>query len=390
MKVLHAYTHHRGGGGAENAVQATVEVCRRHGLSVDVFARRSEDIPRNLLGRLEAGVSAIHAPGSVHSFARALKAFQPDVVHIYDLFPLISPSIVRLCSREGIPVVMNCQQYRLTCPVVTHFREGAICTQCLGGREYRAILNNCRNNLAESITVALYNGRESRSHTLRKYVSRFVAPSEFTRQWLIEHAGLNPDRVTAIAPVVSIPDTAADPASGEYIAFGGRFVAEKGIATVLAAARAGGLPFRLSRNEAYRVDVPVPPDIRVEVTRSRLDLADFYRNARALVFPSIWFETFGLVGAEAMSHGIPVIASRIGALTELIEDGVDGLLFEPGNSDDLAEKAARLWNSPELCRRMGCAARRKAISLWSPERHFERLLKLYEDVRNRRGGGAPD
>ena len=91
-------------------------------------------------------------------------------------------------------------------------------------------------------------------------------------------------------------------------------------------------------------------------------------------------ETFGLVGAEAMSHGIPVIASRIGALAELIEDEVDGLLFEPGDARDLASKVKRLWEDADLCRRLGRSARAKALSLWTPRRHFERTEAVYEAV----------
>ncbi|MGH9786943.1 MAG: glycosyltransferase, partial [Terriglobia bacterium] len=95
---------------------------------------------------------------------------------------------------------------------------------------------------------------------------------------------------------------------------------------------------------------------------------------------SMWFETFGLVGAEAMSHGIPVVAARIGALSELVEDGVSGLLFEPGDPRDLAEKVTRLWDDPQLCRRLGQAARQRAMNLWRPQRHFERLISAYEEV----------
>jgi glycosyltransferase involved in cell wall biosynthesis len=131
------------------------------------------------------------------------------------------------------------------------------------------------------------------------------------------------------------------------------------------------------------VTVSVPADL-VVVTRSREDLDAFFRGARMFVLPSIWFEAFGLVAAEAMGHGLPVVASSIGAVSELVEDGVDGLLFEPGNARDLREKVKRLWDDPQLCRRLGQAARRKAVSLWSTERHVQRLRSIYEDLCARR------
>ena len=302
----------------------------------------------------------------------------------HDVFPLISPAILPLCTERGIPVVMSCDDYRPTCPVVTHFRDGHTCTLCLGGREYWAILKNCRKNYAESFTVALYNTLARRVYAFQKHVRLFIAPSEFTRRWHIEHAGLDPDRIITISPVVEIPESAADPAAGSYVAFAGRFAPEKGMDTLAAAARLSGLPFRLSRNERYVRSVQIPPEMHVVVTRNRDELNAFYRGARMLVFPSMWFETFGLVGAEAMSHGIPVVVARIGALSELVEDGVSGLLFEPGDPRDLAEKVTRLWDDPQLSRRLGQAARQRATNLWRPQRHFERLLSAYEEVVGRR------
>jgi glycosyltransferase involved in cell wall biosynthesis len=320
----------------------------------------------------------------VQQFAARLDGFRPDIVHIHEVFPLVSPWILPQCTRRSIPVVMTCVDYRLTCPVVTHIQGGSICTQCTGGREHRAFLNNCRGNIPESFIVAVYNFLARRLRLFSDHVSCFIAPSEFTRGWLIDHADLEPSRIRTISPVVEIPGTAADPATGEYVAFAGRFSPEKGIDTLLQAARLCSLPVRLCRSAHSLVRAAVHSDIsglEVVVTRNRAELDAFYRRARMLVLPSVWFETFGLVGAEAMSHGIPVIASRIGALGDLIEDGVDGLVFTPGNAGELAEKIRLLWNDPELCRRLGRAARTKAAALWSPECHMLKLERVYEDVR---------
>jgi glycosyltransferase involved in cell wall biosynthesis len=314
----------------------------------------------------------------VREFAALLDRFRPDVVHAHELFPMVSPWILPLCTRRGVPVVMTCVDYRLTCPVVTHLRDGQICTRCTSGQLFWAALGNCRQNWAESVTMAMY-GTMVRSFGLyMKHVGQLIAPSEFTRAWLVQHLGVSADRVTAIAPVVDVPATATESLDGDYVAFAGRFAPEKGIHTFLEAARLAGVPVKLSRNEQSLVTTDLPPDAAIVVTRGRDDLARFYRGARFVVVPSVWFETFGLVGAEAMSHGVPVVASRIGALAELVDDGVDGLQFEPGRADDLADKMRRLWASPELRRRLGSAAREKVVRLWSADRHFEQTNALYE------------
>ncbi len=103
------------------------------------------------------------------------------------------------------------------------------------------------------------------------------------------------------------------------------------------------------------------------------------------MLPSLWFETFGLVGAEAMSHGIPVIGSRLGSVADLIEEGVDGLLFEAGDAQALARQVRLLWDDPSLAARMGRAARTKALSHWAPQRHAQQVLQVYESVLSRCG-----
>jgi glycosyltransferase involved in cell wall biosynthesis len=384
MKVLHAYNQHRGGGGSDNSTRTTIEVLRRDGVEVQVFTRSSEELPRNLLGRFQAATSVIYALGSVRKFAMMLDSFMPDVVHVHEVFPLVSPWILPLCTRRGIPVAMTCVDYRLTCPIVTHLYNGKVCTRCTGGREYWAILRNCRRSLPESLTVALYNTMVRKLRLFSGHVGRFIAPSDFTRSWLIEHASIEADRITTISPIVELPESAVDPASGNYVAYAGRFTPEKGIETLLEAAHLSQLPFRLSRSERSMVTVSVPPDVGVVVTKCKEDLSAFFRGARMFVFPSIWFEAFGLVAAEAMGHGLPVLASRLGAMSALVQDGVDGLLFEPGDPRDLSEKVKRLWGDAELCRRLGRAARQKAISQWSAEQHVQGLRTVYENLCARR------
>jgi glycosyltransferase involved in cell wall biosynthesis len=383
MKVLHAYNQHRGGGGSDNSTRTTIDVLRMHGVDVQVFTRSSEDLPRGLPGRFQAAANAIYAGGSVRKFAGMLDSFQPDVVHVHEVFPLVSPWILPLCTRRGIPVAMTCVDYRMTCPIVTHLHDGKICTLCAGGHEYWAILKNCRRSLPESLVVALYNAMVRKLALFSRHVGQFIAPSDFTRSWLIEHAGIPADKIITVSPIVQLPTSGVDPAFGQYVAYAGRFTPEKGMDTLLAAIRLSELPFRLSHSHRSMVTVPVPSEVEVFITRDKDDLNAFFRGARMFVFPSIWFEAFGLVAAEAMAHGVPVLASRLGAMQALIQDGVDGLLFDPGDARDLSEKVRRLWDDPELCRRLGRAARQKALSQWSAEQHAQRLKNVYENLRER-------
>lgn len=381
MKVLHVYTEHRSRGGAERFAEHTMEICRQRGMVVDSFTRASDRLAPNLRGRLEAGLGAISTSTGLRDVSAAIDAFAPDLIHLHDYFPLISPWIAPLAAERGIPVVLNCVHYRLTCPVATHYTQGEVCTRCAGGKEYWAVLRNCRGNLAESITVALHSALTRTFEPLSKYIRCFIAPCDFTREWLVRHLGVEQQRIQTVLPFIDVPPAPVnDPAKGEYVAFAGRFVEEKGIATLLEAARISGLPVRLSRNQAYPVHINLPDSVQQVVTSGRDELDAFYRGARLLAFPSEWFETFGLVGAEAMSHGVPVVASNLGALAELVDDGVNGLLFEAGNARSLANQMTRLWSDPALCRRLGAAARQKAQNHWTVDHYFNRLVEVYEQA----------
>jgi glycosyltransferase involved in cell wall biosynthesis len=128
----------------------------------------------------------------------------------------------------------------------------------------------------------------------------------------------------------------------------------------------------------YMAEYAVPSNVRFNGWMNSSELPEFYKKARFIVVPSLWYEPFGLVTVEAMGHGLPVIASRRGGLPEIVEDGVTGLLFEPGNAEDLAEKIKYLWENPKICREMGQAGRKKVIREYGEEVYFNRLMKVYE------------
>ena len=383
MKVLHAYNLHRSGGGASVATLQLVDLLRERGVEVQTFERTSTQLQANLQGRIKAATSAFVPGKSVRQFSAALDAFKPHLVHAHELFPLVSPWILPECKRRGIPVVMTCNDYHLTCPARNHIRAGAICTLCADGTVYRSVLHNCRGNLPESMAMAAYCSVVNGFGLYRRNVSHYIVPSAFTGAWLSSNLSVAPGDLTVIPTQVRVPAEAATPAVGRYAAFAGRFVPEKGIAVLLDAAAACSVPLELSRNRASFVNVDVPAAVPVVVTDTRQELEAFYRGARMVVVPSVWFETFGLVAAEAMALGIPVIASRIGALADLIADGVDGLLFETGNAKDLAQKMRWLWDHPAEAESMGSKARAKATQLWSPDAHYVGTMKVYEKVLNR-------
>ena len=370
----------RGRGGVEFAVEAMINLLEQKGVRVSVFALDSQKLAKNLKGKVHAFFSSFYSLSSRNMMRSLIKSVSPDIVHLHNIYPFVSPSILPECKRSGIPMVMSIHSHLLTCPTYYHLKNGKICEKCIGGNEYWCVLKNCRDNIFESLSYALRSAAARKLEVFKKNITLFIALTDFSKKRLVK-SGLPEDRIVVLPNMTTIPCSGIDPSTGEYIAFVGRFSHEKGIDTLLTSI--GGLPqlsLRLAGDWSFMPKLVhmKPKNAEFMGFLNRSQLVGFYRKARFLVIPSKCFEVCPLVISEAMSHGLPVIASRIGGLPELVEDGITGLLFEPGNSEELAEKMKLLWENQDLCRQMGQAGREKAIREYSDDIYHKRLIEVYD------------
>jgi glycosyltransferase involved in cell wall biosynthesis len=375
----------------------TAELLMQAGHTVSVFTRSSKELS-GLRGSLQAFFCGIYSPGVIRDFKRTLQEFRPDVVHAHEVYPLITPWIFRVCKKRGVPVVMTCHDYRLSCPVATHFRDGNICFECAGGHEFCCLRHNCCSSRFKSLAYALRN-RVARLFRLFSFVDLFLTPSEKAKEILCQYSGLSPDQVVAVGnpvPVISnghkkhentqkeestdncelITDNRR-PAGG-YVAYAGRFEPEKGFALLLEAMAGTGLSLKVAGDaSAYPVSARIPDFVEFAGHLDRSGMGTFYRQARLLVVPSLWDETFGLVVAEALSCGTPVIVSDLGALAEVAGSG--GLVVPAGDIVALREAVFRLWNDAALCRQMAQSGR-EYVKQYSDEAYLSHLLEAYGKV----------
>ena len=380
MKIIQVSNWHRVRGGREMSVELTTRVIKQRGHEVLLITRDSQELCQGIVGRIRALTCGIYSASSRKAMAKLIREFKPDLIHVHGLYPFFSPWILVECRLAGVPVVMTFHEYRLTCPTSHHLLNNTVCELCVGGHEYWCVLKNCRNNIFESVAYALHNVIARKFRLFQDNVTVPIAYNEFARHQLIV-AGFAEERIAILPIMVPMPDSPTDPAKGKYVAYVGRISPEKGIDTLLiAASRLPELYVQLAgEGQAMRELTTKAPENATFV--GRLDgtrISEFYRDACFLVVPSNWFEVCPAVIAEAMSHGLPVITSRIGGLPEMVEDGVTGFLFEPGNSEDLAEKMKLLWENRDLCRQMGQAGREKALREYSEEIYCKRLMAIYE------------
>lgn len=378
MKILLAYNRHRHGGGSDVASHDTAACLREAGHDVLEFVQDSKEIGGGFAGRWTAFVSGVYAARALTEFSECLERFRPDVVHIGVVYPLLSPWIFRLCKERGYPVVHTCHDFYMTCPISYHYRHGEICELCSRGKEWHCALHRCKGGAMQSMAYSFRSAVASRFHLFTKYTDIFITPTGFARDWLVEHAGLNIDQFRVVPYRIHIPEKAADPGTGAYVGFAGRFVEEKGIQELLRAAECTGFPFQLAGDSSTMPQLILPDNVRHVGMLDFDAMQEFLRGARLLVMPSKWFETFGIVAGEALAMGVPVVASRIGALKEVVRDGASGLHVTPGDPEDLADKIRFLWDHPSVCVEYGREGRKWIKAHCEKSVFVDNTLKAYQ------------
>ncbi|NDW52451.1 glycosyltransferase family 4 protein [Aliiroseovarius sp. PrR006] len=378
MKVLHVYNRHRSGGGSDNAWDQTIALSRKRGVDVRIFERDSKDLGTGLAGKVRAFSSGLYAREAVRAFDALLEADPPDIVHTHELYPLISPFVLEVAARRGVPVVHSVYDYRITCPVATHYNGREVCTRCEDRGAHNILRQGCRDSLGENVAFSLRYALARQRDLFRRNITHFIVLTPFSKKWLVERAGVAANRISVNECAIATENPPADPARGVFAGFAGRPVHEKGIDVLLQAAETTGIPIKLALPKGTNIArVGLPPEI-LTVTQSRADLIAFYRRCRFLVVPSLWFETFAIVAAEAMAEGIPVVASDLGALRDTIVRDETGLHFAPGDASGLAAAMTRLWTDDALVQELGAGARKRVETVLNEDAHFDRLCAAYD------------
>lgn len=379
MKVLQLYNQTRGPtGGEEIVVRNTIALLKDKGLDLDLWMPTSRGLDKHVWGKAKAFFSGIYSLSAYRRLRRRLRENRPDIVHAHNLYPLLSPSVLVACRHEGIPVVLTLHNHSMTCPNWHHLRRGVVCERCLHGREYWCALTNCTGQFFKSFNYTLRSTVARWGGFFHKHVDVIIALTHSAKTRLIG-AGFESHRIVVLPNRVSLEGRPTDPAQGTYGAYLGRISPEKGVDTLLEAATQTNLPLHIGGDTSLmpHLVASAPAHVQFLGSLDRDQVHAFYKNARFVVVPSRCFEMCPLVIGEAMQNGLPVIASNIGGLPEVVEDGVTGLLFEPGNAQDLVSKMEQLWDDPQRARAMGQAGFRKAQQEYGEETYYRQLLAVY-------------
>ena len=380
MRVLQAHNFYQFAGGEDAVVSNEQELLLDHGNEVRLYSVSNDEI-KGLSRKIHVAWQASYSPSSKAQVSREITAFGPDVVHVHNFFPLISPSIYDACHQAGVPVVQTLHNYRSICPAAILLREGRLCEDCVHGTAYQAVQHACyRGSRLASLAVARMVDVHRRKGTWRNKVDRFIALTRFAKTKFVE-AGF-PENKIAIKPnfVKVRGASGTEDAKSNGALFVGRLSAEKGIRTLLKAWSSLDVPLQIVGDGPLLETVcEQQTEIIVSLgSKAPDEVATEMKNASFLVMPSECYEAFGLTIVEAFSQALPVIASRLGAMAEIVEDGVTGLHFTPGDPNDLAAKVRWAAKHPEKMRRMGLNARQVYEEKYTPELNYRQLISIYE------------
>lgn len=395
MRVLLVHNFHRAHkpSGEDVAYRRERDLLREApGLDVHVY-ERSNDEPtaQGLAGALRAAARLPHDPAVYADLRTRLDSLRPDVVHVHNTFPLLTPAVFAACADAGVPVVHTLHNHYLFCARGTCDRDGRPCTLCLDTRNpWHAVRFGCYNDSRlKSLPVVRMIRRSWLDGSYARDVSGFIALSEDGRARFLR-AGLPAERLYVKPHFLPDPGAPGDaPRAG--VLFVGRVTEEKGVRVLLDAAErlhASGarVPVRIVGGspelEAYRARAAHLPDVSFLGVQPPDACLRLMREAAAVVVPSVCPETFGLTVIEAFASGTPVVASRAGSLVELVEDGLTGRTVTVGDAAALADALADLAAHPERTATMGRAARARYEARYTPEINLTELRSIYERVRD--------
>lgn len=380
MRVLLVHNHYRQPGGEDVAFAAECALLRRHGHEVFELREHNDRIAE--IGRLRLAAGTVWSRKARAQLSALLRTVRPEVVHFHNTFPLISPSAYAACREASVPVVQTLSNYRLLCPGANFVRGGRPCEACTRhALPWPAVVHRCyRDSLAATATVSAMLSVHRTARTWTRLVDVFVTPTEFARRKFIE-GGIPADRVR-VKPNFVWPDPGAGRHDGGYALYAGRLSPEKGVETLVEAWRRLGAdapPLRVVGAGPLETVVADRAGPRIEFLgwRPREEVLALMQSAALLVFPSECYESFGLALAEAFATGLPVVASRLGAMAEVVAHGRTGLLFDAGDADDLATQVRRAFADPEALAAMGCAARAEYEARYTAERNHALLMEIY-------------
>jgi glycosyltransferase involved in cell wall biosynthesis len=406
MRILYCNKYNFPFSGTEAYLFEAMELMRSHGHEVALFSMtdgRGEPTlydqyfvshidfksgNAGLLGRVRQAAHAIYSTEARKKLRGMIQKFRPDVAHVRNIYHYLSPSILWELKAQGVPVLYHLNDFKLICPSYNMVSRGKPCEKCQGGKFWSVVAEGCYQGPAGSSWIL---AAEAYVHkwlrTYEKCVDHFLAPSRFVKDKLTAN-GWDGSRIDVLQHFQLLPKQMPPNFSSRVpIVYFGRLSPEKGLTDLLRAMqRVPDIPLIIAGTGPQRSELEqLAGELKLTNVSftghlGRTTLEKLIGSSRFTVLPSRAYETMGKSILESFASGRAVIASNLGSRRELVQDGKTGLLFRPGDADQLAQMISHLYHAPDVAARMGNEAREFVRQKHSQENHYAQLTRIYDDL----------
>ena len=385
MKILQIHNAYIFRGGEDTVVEQERNLLVENGHEVFQLKKKNKEEIINLIDKLKVAKNLSYSKAAKNIVYNEIKKINPEIAHIHNTFPLWSASVFDACIENNIPIVLTLHNYRTICANGLFFRKKKVCEKCLNRSPYHSVLYGCyQNSRIKSLPVAKMIDNNQKNNIWGKKINRFIVLTNFAKNKFIQ-ANFPKNKIRVKPNFIStkiFPDTTNDILKKNCL-YVGRLSQEKGIKTLLKAWESISFPLKIfGDGPLYNQLNKNQPNINFLGEHSRDKIIKEMKLAKFLIFPSECYEGFSMTMLESFSLGLPVLASNIGSMREIIEDNYNGILFKTGDFIDLKKKINWLLANPDECRRLAQNALKDYSIKYSKEENYKILIKIYKEVIN--------
>lgn len=380
MKIIQAHNYYQNTGGEATVVSSERALLEENGHTVIPYERNNQEIENYSLFKKVGLIK--NTSWSKQSYAEVkslLKKHKPDVCHVHNFLPLISPSIYKACKDQKVPVVQTLHNYRLICTNGLLLRENKVCERCLGKSPYTSIKTKCyRDSYLQTYTVARMLQHNTQKGTWNKLVDAYLCLTQLAKDKFVEH-GLPEQKLFLKPNFVEVPEVHTAEKE-DYLIFVGRLEEAKGVKILKEISDKVTLPIFVVGDGELKEQLKGTPNLKLLGKKTHMETLSLIKAAKALIFPSIWYEGMPMTILESFASRTAVFASNMGAMQSMIEDRKNGFLFEPNSAKDLAEKLNTYIDNKAVIQDIEENAFQQFQQRYSRKANYNLLTDIYKSV----------
>lgn len=381
--VLHNYTKGFATGGEAHVFEDEAKLLESNGHVIHrLFISNSHGTEVGIMRKVEYFLKSPWSDYGYKLVKSELKKFKPDIAHAHNFFFIFSPKIFLAFWEEKIPIVVTLHNYRLVVPCSQMIYKGKPCEICLGKNPWRIIFKRCyKNSFFASLFRYRFYYRSQKRHNWWSFIDKFITLSNKGREILVK-GGLPANKILVKPNFIHDPRPKEN-SKGYGALYIGMITEEKGLRELVVEWQEIKYPLKIIGSGPIReelITINKNSDVKLVGLLTREKVMEELGKCAFVVVPSKWHEAFGLVNIEAFSMGKPVIASRKGAMLDIIEDGKNGIFFDISIKGDLKEKVKSLIDDNDLLNQMSVNSRNSYLKHYSPNVNYKKLIDIYYQV----------